>query len=92
MRYPTCSLRSGETQYGRSRRTLDDPQCNPGAYTCVEHPGTPNPVFDVLEYLAGGMTEQEILRDFPDPTAEDIRACLAFAADRERRLVTYPAA
>ena len=49
-------------------------------------------VYDVLEYLAGGMTEQEILRDFPDLTAEDIRACLAFAADRERRLVTYPAA
>ncbi len=49
-------------------------------------------VYDVLEYLAGGMTEQDILRDFPDLTAEDIRACLAFAADRERRLVTYPAA
>ena len=49
-------------------------------------------VYDVLEYLAGGMTEAEILRDFPDLTAEDIRACLAFAADRERRLVTYPAA
>jgi len=38
------------------------------------------------------MTEQDILHDFPDLTAEDIRACLAFAADRERRLVTYPAA
>ena len=49
-------------------------------------------VSDVLEYLAGGMTEADILRDFPDLTAEDIRACLAFAADRERRLVTYPAA
>ena len=49
-------------------------------------------VYDVLEYLAGGMSEQEILRDFPDLTAEDIRACLAFAADRERRLVTFPAA
>lgn len=49
-------------------------------------------VYDVLEYLAGGMSEQEILRDFPDLTVEDIRACLAFAADRERRLVTFPAA
>ena len=49
-------------------------------------------VYDVLEYLAGGMSEQEILRDFPDLTAEDIRACLAFAADRERQLVTFPAA
>jgi uncharacterized protein (DUF433 family) len=48
-------------------------------------------VYDVLEYLAGGMSEQEILRDFPDLTAEDIRACLAFAADRERKLVTFPA-
>jgi uncharacterized protein (DUF433 family) len=36
-------------------------------------------VYDVLEYLAGGMTEAEIMGDFPDLTAEDIRACLAFA-------------
>lgn len=43
-------------------------------------------VTDVLEYLAGGMTTQEILKDFPELTEEDIRACLAFAADRERRL------
>ena len=43
-------------------------------------------VYDVLDYLAGGMTEQEILADFPDLTAEDLKACLAFAADRERRL------
>jgi uncharacterized protein (DUF433 family) len=39
-------------------------------------------VRDVLEYLAAGMTVDEILTDFPDLTAEDIRACLAFAADR----------
>ena len=44
-------------------------------------------VSDVLDYLAGGMSAQDILRDFPDLTAEDIRACLAFAADRERRLI-----
>ena len=44
-------------------------------------------VYDVLDYLASGMSEEEILRDFPELTAEDIRACLAFAADRERRLV-----
>ena len=43
-------------------------------------------VYDVLDYLAGGMTEQEILKDFPDLTGEDLKACLAFAADRERRL------
>ena len=47
-------------------------------------------VTDVLEYLAGGMTEAEILEEFPDLTAEDIRACLAFAADRERKLATLP--
>lgn len=43
-------------------------------------------VSDVLEYLAGGMTEAEILEDFSELTAEDIRACLAFAADREKKL------
>ena len=48
-------------------------------------------VYDVLDYLASGMTEAEILRDFPDLTSEDIRACLAFAADRERKLMTIPA-
>jgi uncharacterized protein (DUF433 family) len=44
-------------------------------------------VRDVLEYLASGMTHEEILSDFPDLTDEDIRACLAYAADRERRLI-----
>ena len=47
-------------------------------------------VQDVLEYLAGGMTEDEIIADFPDLTHEDILACLAFAADRERRLAVLP--
>jgi uncharacterized protein (DUF433 family) len=44
-------------------------------------------VTDVLDYLASGMSEDEVLRDFPDLTRDDIRACLAFAADRERRLI-----
>ena len=44
-------------------------------------------VYDVLEYLASGMSENEIVRDFPDLTREDIRASIAFAADRERRLM-----
>ena len=48
-------------------------------------------VQDVLEYLAGGMSEEEILSDFPELAREDIRACLAFAADRERKLMTVPA-
>mgnify|MGYP001586517143 FL=1 len=45
-------------------------------------------VYDILEYLASGMSEDDILRDFPDLKREDIRACLAFAADRERKLVS----
>ncbi|MBZ5601151.1 MAG: DUF433 domain-containing protein [Acidobacteriia bacterium] len=48
-------------------------------------------VYDILDYLASGMTEEEILSDFPDLNADDIRACLAFAADRERRLANVPA-
>lgn len=48
-------------------------------------------VQDILEYLAGGMTEDEILRDFSELTREDIKACLAFAADRERKLFIAPA-
>jgi len=43
-------------------------------------------VYDVLEYLASGMTHAEILREFPYLTEEDIRACLAYAADRERKV------
>lgn len=56
---------------------------------CVK--GTRITVYDVLEYMAGGMSEDEILADFPDLTREDLRACLAFAAARERRL-SSPAA
>jgi uncharacterized protein (DUF433 family) len=44
-------------------------------------------VYDVLEYLASGMTQQEILEDFPYLTLDDIRACLSYAADRERQLM-----
>ena len=53
---------------------------------CIK--GTRITVYDVLEYLAGGMTEKEILADFPDLSAEDVKACLTFAAARERRLVS----
>ena len=48
--------------------------------------GTRITVYDVLEYLAGGMSEDEVLADFPALTRDDIRACLAFAAARERRV------
>lgn len=48
-------------------------------------------VADVLEYLASGMTYEEVLEDFPYLEADDIRACLAYAADRERKTFTIPA-
>ena len=48
-------------------------------------------VQDILEYLAGGRTENEILQDFSELTRDDIKACLAFAADRERKLFVAPA-
>jgi uncharacterized protein (DUF433 family) len=47
-------------------------------------------VYDVLGYMAAGMTQEEILADFPDLTETDIRACLAYAADAERRLEIVP--
>ena len=47
-------------------------------------------VYDVLEYMASDMTEDQILSDFPDLTHQDIQVCLAFAADRERRFVSVP--
>jgi uncharacterized protein (DUF433 family) len=56
---------------------------------CVR--GTRITVGDVLSYLASGMHEEEILSDFPVLTVEDIRACLAYAAERERRLMSIPA-
>jgi uncharacterized protein (DUF433 family) len=48
-------------------------------------------VYDVLEYLAAGMSHQEILEDFPYLTEEDIRACLSYAADREKALMIIKA-
>ena len=48
-------------------------------------------VQDILEYLAGGMSEDEILQNFSELTRDDIKACLAFAADRERKLFVAPA-
>jgi len=48
-------------------------------------------VTDVLEYLAGGMSPEEMVAEFPDLNLQDIRACLAFAADRECKLAVLPA-
>lgn len=56
-----------------------------GGKPCVR--GMRITVYDVLEYLASGMSQQEVLEDFPYLTEEDIRACLAYAADREKRLM-----
>lgn len=52
--------------------------------------GTRITVYDVLDYMASGMSQEEILADFPDLTETDIRACLAFAADSERRFELAP--
>ena len=57
---------------------------------CIK--GTRITVYDILEYLAGGMTEVEILQDFPSLSQEDVKATLAFAAARERRLAVSFAA
>lgn len=57
-----------------------------GGKPCVR--GLRITVYEVLEYLASEMTEAEILDDFPDLTQEDLKACIAYAADRERRFMT----
>ena len=49
-------------------------------------------VYDVLGWLANGMSREEILEDFPELSAEQINACLAYAADREHKLVRVDAA
>jgi len=72
----------------RDRITID-----PGKRSgkpCIR--GSRSTVDDVLSYLAAGMTEEEILADFPYLEHDDFRAVYAFAADRERRLLTDPAA
>jgi len=59
-----------------------------GGKPCVR--GLRITVSEVLDYLASGMTEEQILDDFPDLTRDDLKACIAFAASRERRLMTVP--
>jgi len=63
-------------------------QDKPGGQPCVR--GLRITVYDVLSYLASGMTEEEIISDYPDLTAEDIHAALAYAAERERKTVRSP--
>ena len=57
---------------------------------CVR--GTRISVGDVLEYLASGMSEDQLLKEFPQLAREDIRACLVYAAERERRTLAIPVA
>ena len=69
-------------------RIVVDPEVRSGK-PCIK--GTRITVYDVLEYMAGEMSQAEILADLPSLTAVDLKACLAFAAARERRLAS-PAA
>ena len=62
------------------RITVEAGKC--GGKPCIR--GMRITVTDVLEYLAAGMTAEQIVHDFPELTADDIRACLAYAADREQ--------
>jgi uncharacterized protein (DUF433 family) len=64
-------------------RIVVDPAVRSGK-PCIR--GTRITVYDILEYLAGGMSEDEILRDFPSLAREDVKAALEFAAARERKL------
>ncbi len=61
--------------------TIEPDKC--GGKPCIR--GMRITVYDVLSYLAAGMSQDEILNDFPYLTADDIRACLSYAADRERK-------
>jgi uncharacterized protein (DUF433 family) len=69
-------------------RIIIDPAVRFGK-PCIK--GTRITVGDVLSYLAAGMSEEQILTDFPQITGDDIRACLAYAAERERRTLSVPA-
>jgi uncharacterized protein (DUF433 family) len=69
------------------QRIAIDPQVRSGK-PCIR--GTRIAVGDVFDYLGGGMTIAEVLDDFPDLTPDDIQACFAFAAERDRRLMVVP--
>ena len=60
-----------------------------GGQPCIR--GMRITVYDVLDYLASGMSVEEVLCDFPYLTREDVQASLAFAADREKRILVIPA-
>ncbi len=60
-----------------------------GGKPCIRHMRIS--VYNVLSWLASGMTQEEILRDYPELTLADIQACLSYAADREHQLITMRA-
>jgi uncharacterized protein (DUF433 family) len=69
-------------------RIVIDPGVRSGK-PCIR--GTRITVGDVFDYLGGGMTVEEVLEDFPDLTLQDIQACFALAADRERQTLAFAA-
>jgi len=69
-------------------RIVIDPGVRSGK-PCIR--GTRITVGDVFDYLGGGMTVEEVLADFPDLTLQDIQACFALAADRERQTLAFAA-
>lgn len=69
------------------QRIVIDPAVRSGK-PCIR--GTRIAVSDIFDYLGGGMKIDEVLDDFPDLTMEDIQACFAYAADRDRRLSVIP--
>lgn len=73
-----------------SRERITSEPGKRGGKPCIRGLGITG--YDVLDSLAGGMSEADILADFPDLERDDIRAALAVAADRERRLVAGPVA
>jgi uncharacterized protein (DUF433 family) len=81
---PTHTEEAGSSEMGYSERITIQPGKRSGR-PCVR--GLRITVYDVLGYLAAGMSEDDILADFPDLERADVRACLAFAADQERRVV-----
>jgi len=74
---------------GLLERIVIDPAVRFGK-PCVR--GTRITVGDILSYLAAGMVAETIVAEFPQLTVDDVRACLAYAAERERRTLTIPAA
>jgi uncharacterized protein (DUF433 family) len=81
-------MRGNEGMDYQNRITIDPGKR--GGKPCIR--GMRFTVSDVLDYLASGMSEAEILDEFPDLEREDIKAALAFAAERERRLMSVPPA